>query len=199
MQAIGNDIIDLHHPSILEHSSHDEVWMQRHLTGDEWRWISDFSDSTQRGSAFWQIFALKEASSKAITQLGYTVPFGTFTHFEVDVERNTVLHCSGEVLQIQSVQTNPEWIHAIVARTSRPFCVPSKIISEVFDVTDCGDASDYLKDRLIMSLNCNGYQSATFAQRDGVPLIVQNGKTIAPVSFSHSGKFAAFSWVPEQS
>ena len=171
--------------------------MQRHLTGDEWRWLSNFSDSTQRCSEFWQIFALKEASSKAITQLGYTVPFGTFTHFEVDIERNTVLHCSGEVLDIQSIQTNPEWIHVVVSNvvlTSRP-----QILSEVHELGDSEDPSSYLKDKLIRSLKNNGYSSATFAQHDGIPLIVQDGHPIAPVSFSHSGKFAAFSWLSGQS
>lgn len=189
MLAIGNDIIDLHHPSILEHSGWDEEWMRRHLTQNEWQQLSNVSE-------FWQIFALKEASSKAITQLGYTVPFGSFTHFEVDIDQKTVLHCSGEVLSIQNIQSNTKWIHAVVSsvvRTSRP-----QIFSEVYPLGDCEDPSGYLQDKLISSLKRNGYSAATFAQRDGIPLIVQDGKPLVPVSFSHSGKFAAFSWVSEK-
>jgi phosphopantetheinyl transferase (holo-ACP synthase) len=189
MLAIGNDIIDLHHPSILGHSSRDEEWMQRHLTESEWRKLSDASE-------FWQIFALKEASSKAITQLGYTVPFGSFTHFEVDIGQNNVLHCSGEVLSIQMIQSNSEWIHAVVNSVVRTSC--PQTVSEVYKLADNEDPSVFLQNKLLNSLRSNGYPFATFAQGNGIPLIVQDGKPLAPVSFSHSGKFAAFSWLSEK-
>lgn len=197
MQAIGNDVIDLHHPSILEHSAifqgGDEEWMQRHLTSDEWRWLQCFSNPQQKSQAFWQIFVLKEASSKAITQLGYTVPIGSFTHFEANFARNVVFHCSGEVLFVQNIRMNPKWIHAVV--TSTPPSTDFKIIWEVHHLKEGSNASEYLQKRLLQSLKCHGYSSTTYAQKEGIPLAIQEGKSVTPVSFSHSGRFAAFSWM----
>jgi phosphopantetheine--protein transferase-like protein len=193
MHSIGNDIIDLHHPSILEHTAQDEEWMHRHLTENEWRWLSSFSDNAQRFSLFWKIFAAKEASSKAITQLGHIVPFGSFTHFEVEIDRNSVIHCSGEVLWIQTIQSNPDWIHAVVCSS-----VGLKVVSEVHYVSDNTNASDYLMEKLLMNLKWNGYEHATWVQKMGIPIVVRDGKPVAHVSFSHSGRFAAFSWLLEK-
>lgn len=188
MQAIGNDIIDLYHPSITEHlQDGDEDWMQRHLTPNEWSLLADYSNR-EKVLTFWKIFALKEASSKAISQLGHHVPFGSFTHFETNLDRNVVVHCSGEVLYIQNMEANPDWIHAVVTSS-----VESKIIWEIHCVNS--NPSEYLQERLLKSLNKNGFLSAAFAQRDGIPLAIQESRLIAPVSFSHSGRFAAFSWV----
>jgi phosphopantetheine--protein transferase-like protein len=184
MQAIGNDIIDLHHLSIMEHR--DEDWMHRHLTSDEWRFLSDYSNQ-ERMLTFWKIFALKEASSKAITQLGCYVPVGSFTHFETDLDRNLVEHCSGEILYVQNLEVNQDWIHAVVTSAA-----DSKIIWEVHRVDS--NASEFLQDKLFKSLRRNGILQAAFAQKNGIPFAIQNGRLICPVSFSHSGRFAAFSW-----
>ena len=183
MQSIGNDIIDLHHASIIE--PRDEGWMQRHLTTIEWRSLPNEG----RALTFWKMFALKEASSKAISQLGHHVPYGSFTHFEVDLNRNQIVHCSGEILYVQNVEVNDDWIHAIV--TSSP---ESKIISEVHRLNSDSDASQYLQEKLLKSLRANGIQQAAFAQKGRIPFAIQMGRSIAPVSFSHSGRFAAFSW-----
>jgi phosphopantetheine--protein transferase-like protein len=183
MQAIGNDIVDLHHASIIE--QRDEGWMQRHLTPGEWQSLPD----NGRMLAFWKMFALKEASSKAISQLGHQVPYGSFTHFETDLNRNQVLHCSGEILYVQNLEVNGDWIHVVVTSSH-----DSRIISEVHHLNDGSDASQYLQERLLKSLKANGIQQAAFAQRGGIPFAIQVGRSIRPVSFSHSGRFAAFSW-----
>jgi phosphopantetheine--protein transferase-like protein len=186
MQAIGNDIIDLHHASIMEHR--DEGWMKRHLTSDEWRFLADYSNH-DRTLTFWKIFALKEASSKAITQLGYQVPYGSFTHFETNLNQNSVVHSSGETLHIQIVEANQDWIHAVVTSSRE-----SKIIWEVHRINSGSDASEYLQEKLLKSLKANGIQQAAFAQKSGIPFAIQVGRSMSPVSFSHSGRFAAFSW-----
>ncbi len=183
MQAIGNDIIDLHHASIIE--PRDDGWMQRHLTPGEWQSLPD----NGRRLAFWKMFALKEASSKAISQLGHQVPYGSFTHFETDLNRNQVVHCSGEIFYVQNVEVTEDWIHAVVTSSRE-----SKIISEVHQLNSDSDASQYLQERLLKSLKANGIQQAAFAQKGGIPFAVQIGRSIMPVSFSHSGRFAALSW-----
>src|SRR5262245_52804565 len=141
MQSIGNDIIDLHHGSIMEHR--DEDWMIRHLTSEEWRFLSDYSDH-ERTLMFWKIFALKEASSKAISQLECYVPFGSFTHFETNLDRKLVTHSSGEILYVQNLEANKEWIHAVVTSSAN-----SKIIWEVHHVNS--NASEFLQDKLLKS------------------------------------------------
>jgi phosphopantetheine--protein transferase-like protein len=183
MEAIGNDIIDLHHASIIE--ARNEGWMQRHLTPNEWRSLP----KEDRILSFWKIFALKEASSKAVSQLGHQVPYGSFTHFETDLVRNQVVHFSGEIFYIQAMEVNKDWIHAIVT-SSRD----SQIISEVHRLSSDSDASQYLQERLLMSLKANGIQQAAFAQKGGIPFAIQIGRSMTPVSFSHSGRFAALSW-----
>ncbi|HSE42320.1 MAG TPA: 4'-phosphopantetheinyl transferase superfamily protein [Acidobacteriota bacterium] len=185
MLAIGNDIIDLHDSSILEHTAQDEEWMRRHLTESEWLRLDGISDEQLRLLTFWKRFALKEASSKAMTQLGHTVPFGSFTHFEVDVDQNQVLHCSGEVCFIHQIQATADWIHAVVSSKSAP---DSKIVSEVHDATKS------LPQRLLEALRLYGCLDSTFIQKDGIPQIVRKGE-VFPVSFSHSGRFAAFCWL----
>lgn len=183
MQAIGNDIIDLHHPSIIE--QRDEGWMQRHLTPNEWRSLPKHD----RTLSFWKMFALKEASSKAISQLNHQVPYGSFTHFETDLYRNQVVHFSGEIFYVQRLEVNEDWIHAVVTSSH-----DSKIIAEVHRLNSDSDASQYLQERLLISLKANGIQQAAFAQQGGIPFAIQIGRTITPVSFSHSGRFAALSW-----
>ena len=183
MQAIGNDIIDLHHASIIE--PRDDGWMQRHLTPNELRSLP----KEDRKLAFWKMFALKEASSKAISQLSHHVPYGSFTHFETDLDRNQVVHFSGEVFYIQKLEVNDDWIHAVVTLSHG-----SKIISEVHRLNPDSDASQYLQERLLISLKANGIQQAAFAQKGGIPFAIQIGRSITPVSFSHSGRFAALSW-----
>jgi phosphopantetheine--protein transferase-like protein len=183
MQTIGNDIIDLHHASIIE--PRDEGWMQRHLTPGEWQSLPD----NGRSLAFWKMFALKEASSKAISQLGHQVPYGSFTHFETDLNRKQVVHSSGEIFYVQNVEVNEDWIHAVVTSSRE-----SKIISEVHQLNSDLDASQYLQERLLESLKANGIQQAAFAQKGGIPFAIQRGRSIMPVSFSHSGRFAALSW-----
>jgi phosphopantetheinyl transferase (holo-ACP synthase) len=188
MIAIGNDIIDLHHSSILEHTCHDEDWMRRHLTESEWNHVDDISDERLRLLWFWKMFALKEASSKALTQLGYTVPFASFTHFEVDMDQNQISHCSGEVCFIHHIEATADWIHAVVGSRSS---LDSKIVSEVHDVTKS------LPQRLLETLRSYGCLDSTFVQKDGIPQIERKGD-VFPVSFSHSGRFTAFSLLLEK-
>ena len=154
MQAIGNDIIDLHHASIIE--PRDDGWMQRHLTPNELRSLP----KEDKKLAFWKMFALKEASSKAISQLSHHVPYGSFTHFETDLDRNQVVHFSGEIFYIQKLEVNDDWIHAVVTLSHG-----SKIISEVHRLDPDSDASQYLQERLLISLKANGIQQAAFAQK----------------------------------
>jgi phosphopantetheine--protein transferase-like protein len=183
MQTIGNDIIDLHHASIIE--PRDEGWMQRHLTPNEWRSLP----VDDRALTFWKMFALKEASSKAISQIGYQVPYGSFSHFETDLVRKQIMHYSGEIFYVQNLEVNEDWIHAVVTSSQ-----DSKIISEVHCLNSNCDASQYLQERLLKSLKANGIKQAAFAQKNGIPFAIQIGRLITPVSFSHSGRFAAFSW-----
>jgi phosphopantetheinyl transferase (holo-ACP synthase) len=194
LSLIGNDVIDLHHPSIREHigvfHGRDDDWMIRHLTPGESIFLRSIPCLKTRGLTFWKIFALKEAASKAVSQAGIFVPHGSFTHFETELSQETVIHCSGLSLKIAKIEENYEWVHVVVTSESRV----DRIFWQVNNRED-EDPSQSVRDRLYLHLKEKGYSSLHCLEKNGIPYLSAPGLKPMPVSFSHSGRFIAFSWI----
>lgn len=194
VSLVGNDVIDLHDPSILEHigvfHGSDDEWMTRHLTSAENIFLRSIHSFKKRGLIFWKIFALKEAASKAVSQAGIFVPHGSFTHFETDFSLGKVVHCSGLTLKIAKIEENYEWVHVVVTSESRD----DRIYWQVNNREE-EEPSQSVRDRVYLHLKEKGYASVHCLEKNGVPYLSGPGLKPMPVSFSHSGRFTAFSWI----
>jgi phosphopantetheinyl transferase (holo-ACP synthase) len=184
-QAVGNDVVDLDDPAILEHHRRE-------------RFVSRVCAPEERvrvGSALdlWTLFAAKEAAYKALVKLG---PSPGFRHREIVVseDRRAVIW-RGHVLAA-SVTSCDEYVHAIAwsagayrpsarverARTSEGDAARALLVNLLAAATHC-EADDLAVVRDESPGAWDGLGPPRVEHR-GMPMDID-------VSLSHDGRFVA--------
>jgi phosphopantetheinyl transferase (holo-ACP synthase) len=116
-QAVGNDVVDLTDPRIVEHHRR-ERFVSRVCAAQERASITTSAD-------LWALFAAKEAAYKALIKLGHSPGF---SHREIlvapDLRAVSWRGCDLEL----SVETSKHHVHALAwrGRTCRPVAIVSR-------------------------------------------------------------------------
>ena len=192
---VGNDVVDRKSPLLAARAGDTEAvrsdWRARHLTENERRSLS-------ASPMFWQIFAAKEAASKALAQAGVAVTPGAFRDFEVDLRGRRVRHVPTDLrAEIGLMETSAEAIHAVVLFPSSGGAGQGvRLAAGVAERPEDADASEAARD-LLASLLANasgGGSPGRFAVSsvDGCPTVLESGERRDwSVSLSHAGRFVA--------
>jgi phosphopantetheinyl transferase (holo-ACP synthase)/1-acyl-sn-glycerol-3-phosphate acyltransferase len=205
----GNDVVDLKSEGAREHfdleaGEADPEWLERHLTGKELGYFNA-QEKAMRFKTFWKFFAAKEAASKALGQSGIFVPSGGFRTIEIDLFRRTALHrSSGCRFEIRLTDEDEDKIHCLAVLrggSAGDDDVPGDVIWGIDLVPSGENPGDWTRRRCLELIAKSSDDIPNSAQLDvafqeGVPRILRRGKVCDwGVSFSHSGRFAAYSFM----
>jgi phosphopantetheinyl transferase (holo-ACP synthase) len=188
---VGDDIVDLRSPLLTARAGRGEAarleWEARHLTDRE-------RASTGDPRTFWEIFAVKEASSKALAQAGVAVRPGAFRDFEVSLPQRRVTHLPTRLrARVALLETTADSIHAVVLYPASES--GARLAAGVATLPENGDASEAARDLLAGLLAADrGARPGRFAvaSREGRPEILDAGQWRDwSVSLSHAGRFVA--------
>jgi len=192
---VGNDVVDLASPLLDVRAAEDDgtrrEWIARHLTETE-------RSSVLEGARFWEIFASKEAASKAFEQAGVAVPRGAFRDLEVDLCRRRVTHGpTGSEAEIALLEQNADRIHAVVVFPADHGCegLAARVERAASDADSSQAAREALARLLADAAPRRGpAERYAVASRDGRPRVLEAGTWRDwSVSLSHSGRFVAVS------
>lgn len=205
----GNDVIDLKWPLLQENidpqtGEADPEWLEKHLTPKELKtWAA--MPSHERFFAFWRHFAAKEAAHKALAQSGIVVAHGLYTMLEVDLFRRKVTHRpTGAQLDIKFTDDDSDKLHCLAVLRGGWIGDeqdPGDMMWRIDEVPRGDSSGDYARERclrLIAESNDDIGSAAklAFSHDNGAPVVLLGGKKQDwGVSLSHSGRFAAYSFM----
>lgn len=205
----GNDVVDLKSPLLAENFDDESCefepeWLARHLSAKETAYLMAQTPAA-RFVTFWKFFAAKEAAYKALTQSAISTPRAAFRLLEVDLFRRKVTHkATGAQLDIAFVEEDPEKLHCISVLRGGYIGddeTPGDVAAKVEEIPAGAQPSDFAREaclRFIAASSDDISSAAVLAFSDvgGVPRVLRGGKFCDwGVSLSHSGRFAAFSFM----
>jgi hypothetical protein len=190
---VGNDIVDRGSPLLIARSAQGDAgrneWLSRHLTRAE-------LSSAEARDRFWEIFAAKEAASKAFAQAGVSVSPGAFCDFEVDLAAGRVAHRPTDLeARIALLDTTADSIHAVVVYPG--FSPGDRLAARVEPLPDGASPSEAVREVLAGLLareSGHAERSGRYAvaSRDGRPRVLEAGQWREwSVSLAHAGRFVA--------
>ncbi|MBI3298876.1 MAG: 1-acyl-sn-glycerol-3-phosphate acyltransferase [Elusimicrobia bacterium] len=205
----GNDVVDLgaerHRENFdLESGEADTDWLTRHLSAKE---LSYFSSQLKgsRFRTFWMYFAAKEAAHKAFTQAGIMTPHGAFRMIEVDLFRRKALHRpTGAQADISFTDADDDKVHCLAVLRGGSVGdadQPGDVLWRVEEVPSGENPGDFARRRLLdfIAESADDIPSAALlaiSEDDGLPRVLRRGKLQDwGVSLSHSGRYAAYSFM----
>lgn len=204
----GNDVVDLKSRLSLEHfadaEGENEEWIRRHLTEKEFAyWGSQPED--KRFSIFWKFFSAKEAASKALERSGISVPLGASRSFEVHLFQNVVIHRpTGARIDVRFVDQDEDKIHCVAILRGGVIgdeTHPGDVLWNVEEVPRGADPHEFVRERCLSFIvdssdDIPSPASLAFSDEKGLPVVLKKGHPLdISVSLSHSGRFAAYSFM----
>ncbi|MBI3554165.1 MAG: 1-acyl-sn-glycerol-3-phosphate acyltransferase [Elusimicrobia bacterium] len=205
----GNDVVDLKSPLAREHFDEesrefDPEWTARHLTAAESKYL-DAQPPAKRFSTFWKFFAAKEAAHKALAQSGIWTPTGGFWLLEADLFRRKVLHRpTGAQVSVAFTDEDEDKVHCIAVLRGGYIGdddSPGDVLWGVEEVPQGRSPGEFARERCLefiakSSDDISSAATLAFTEEDGIPKVLRGGKTCDwGVSLSHSGRYAAYSFM----
>ncbi|OGR87659.1 MAG: hypothetical protein A3J74_04145, partial [Elusimicrobia bacterium RIFCSPHIGHO2_02_FULL_57_9] len=205
----GNDVVDLKSEKAREHfdleaNEVDWEWVDRHLTPKELAYLRS-QQPAQIYFVFWKFFAAKEASHKALAQSGLQTPVGAYGMLEVDLFRRQVVHLpTGCQVEVAFTDDDADKIHCIAVLRGGFIGDednPGDVLWKVDEVPADAAAQDYAREQCLKFIAQSSDEIPSpsvlaFSEQDGIPKILRSGKICDwGVSLSHSGRFAAYSFM----
>ncbi|MBI4374869.1 MAG: 1-acyl-sn-glycerol-3-phosphate acyltransferase [Elusimicrobia bacterium] len=204
----GNDLIDLGSPGSREHfpperEEPDWEWIDRHLTGKE----SDYLRSQAPESlmkTFWKFFTGKEAAHKALARSGIKTPVGAFKHIEIDLFRRKAVHLpTGCQVDIAFTPEGEDVVHCLAVLRGGYIGdeeTAGDVLWKVEPVPDGVSPSEFARERCLRFIADSSDEideaSLAFSVEEEAPVVLRSGRPQDwGVSLSHSGRYAAFSFM----
>ena len=159
----------------------------------------------KRFATFWKFFAAKEAAYKALAQSGTMTPAGAFTTLEADLFRRKVVHRpTGAQVEIAFTHEDADKVHCVAVLRGGYIGddqTPGDVACRVDEVPAGAAAGDFARERCLQFIaessdDISSPNVLAFSDAGGVPFILRGGKPCDwGVSLSHSGRFAAYSFM----
>jgi 1-acyl-sn-glycerol-3-phosphate acyltransferase/phosphopantetheinyl transferase (holo-ACP synthase) len=205
----GNDVVDLKSPLIAENFDPDSCefdpeWLERHLTKKETAYLQAQAPD-KRFVTFWKFFAAKEAAYKALSQSGIETPSGGYRLLEADLFRRKIVHRpTGTQVDIRFTHEDADKVHCVAVLRGGYIGddeTPGDVASRIDQIPEGASPSEFARERCLEFIAESSDDIASphvlaFSENRGVPFILRNGKRCDwGVSLSHSGRFAAYSFM----
>jgi phosphopantetheinyl transferase (holo-ACP synthase) len=202
----GNDIVDLrgkrreHFSGKPSARETDRAWRERHLTSDEIASLSDLERTPDLYSAFWQLFAAKEAAYKALAQAGIETPSGAYRALQVDLAKRRVTHAmTSHEVEIAHLSADREKVHCVAVFRQRDAGGSPEDLHWTAERLPAGiEPSEGARETLLrLAEGASGRGRPgrfAVASVQGIPRLLDRGEWRDwSVSLSHSGRYVASS------
>ncbi|MDE1976679.1 MAG: hypothetical protein KGI84_05405, partial [Elusimicrobia bacterium] len=206
----GNDMLDLKSPRLTEHfdaesGDVDPEWTARHLTPREMAALEAVPPGLKRFAEVCKFIAAKEAAHKALAQSGIQTPSGAFRMLEADLFRKRIVHLpTGARFDIRFTHEDEDKIHCVAVLRGGFIGddeTPGDVLWEVAEVPAGEDPHEFAREKCLefiaeSSDEISSPSLLAFADEGGAPKVLRGGKPQDwGVSLSHSGRFAAWSFM----